>query len=320
MNRRMAMTLLVLGTVAALSGALVRQRFSAALDLATAPTLRGSHIIPTRFGMMEYAEAGRGAPVLMLHGTGGGFDQGLAFAAPLSRAGFRVIAPSRFGYLRSDFPDGPSSENQADALVDLLDALGIDRIPVLGGSAGALSAIAFAIRHPDRCAALLPIVPATYVPGRAPVRPSALGAAIIEYALGSDFLFWAGMALAEDQMIATLLATDPALVHAASPEEQARVRAILHGILPVSARKRGLLNDGILAGTPAEMALDLITAPTLAISVEDDRFGTAAAARHIAASVKGAKLVIYPSGGHVWVGHDDALFATVADFLRSLGL
>jgi 2-hydroxy-6-oxonona-2,4-dienedioate hydrolase len=318
MNRRAALTLLGLGSVAALSGAVIRQRFVAAMESATAPTLQGSQTLATRFGTMEYAEAGTGIPVLMLHGTGGGFDQGLAFAAPLSRAGFRVIAPSRFGYLRSDFPDDPSSENQADALVDLLDALGLDRVPVLGGSAGTLSAIAFAIRHPDRCAALLPIVPATFVPGRPPVRPSPLGAAIMEYALGSDFLFWAGMSLAEDQMIATLLATDPALVHAAPPDEQARVRAILHGILPVSARKRGLLNDGLLAGTPQPMALEQIRAPTLTISVEDDRFGTAAAARHIAASVEGAKLVIYPSGGHVWVGHDAELWATVAEFLRGL--
>ncbi len=185
--------------------------------------------------------------------------------------------------------------------------------------AGALSAIAFAIRHPDRCAALVPIVPATFVPGRAPVRPSALGQAIMDYALGSDFLFWAGMTLAEDQMIATLLATDPALFHAASAAEQARVRrAILHGILPVSARSRGLRNDGLLAGNPAPMALERIAAPTLAISVEDDRFGTAAAARHIAASVKGAELRNYPTGGHVWVGHDDEVFAAVATFLNAL--
>ncbi|MGV8984978.1 MAG: alpha/beta fold hydrolase [Cypionkella sp.] len=318
MNRRKALSLLAAAASMALVGGLIERRFAAALRRARAPTTKGSQLIATRFGAMEYAQAGSGMPVLMLHGTGGGFDQGLLFSAPLAQAGFRVTAPSRFGYLRSEMPADPSSENQADALIDLLDGLGLDRVPVLGGSAGALSAIQFAIRHPDRCAALVPIVPATFVPGRAPVRPSALGATIINYALGSDFLFWAGMALAEDQMIATLLATDPALVHAASASEQERVRAILHGILPVSIRKRGLLNDGALAGTPAPMALDQIQAPTLTISVEDDRFGTAAAARHIAASVTGAKLLIYPTGGHVWVGHDAELFATVADFLHAV--
>lgn len=32
---------------------------------------------------------------MMIHGTGGGFDQGLLFAAGLRQQGFRIIAPSR---------------------------------------------------------------------------------------------------------------------------------------------------------------------------------------------------------------------------------
>ena len=277
----------------------------------------GSGVISTRSGQMEFAEAGEGPPLLMIHGTGGGFDQGLAFARPLVQAKWRVIAPSRFGYLRSDFPENPSSEAQADAFVDLLDHLGIGRLPVVGGSAGALSALAFAIRHPDRCSALVPIVPATHVPGRPAPRPtSALASAIIEWGLQSDLLFWAGIRFAPDRMIATLLATDPALVHAASPLEQARTKAVLHGILPVSTKTRGLLNDGRLAGNPASMDLASIRAPTLAASVEDDRFLTADAARHIAATVPGAQLLLYPTGGHIWIGHDAALFREVDVFLR----
>lgn len=124
----------------------------------------------------------------MIHGTGGGFDQGLLFTRPAPA--IAIIAPSRFGYLRSSFPAEPSSPNQADALVDLLDHLGLDQVAVAGGSAGALSAIEFAVRHPDRTAALLPIVPATYVPGRAlaETQPPEIGAAMV--LLRSDFLFW----------------------------------------------------------------------------------------------------------------------------------
>lgn len=118
-------------------------------------------------------------------------------------------------------------------------------------------------------------------------------------------------------MIATLLATDPALVRAAAPEERARVMAILHGILPVSRRSEGLLNDARWAADPPAEPLERITAPTLAVSAEDDRFGTAAAARHIAATVPGADLMILPQGGHVWVGHDAAVMARVTAFLRT---
>jgi len=278
----------------------------------------GSTVFEGRFGAMEYETAGNGPPCLMIHGTGGGFDQALAFAAPLVDAGWTVIAPSRFGYLRSAFPETPSSENQADAFVDLMDELGIARAPVIGGSAGALSAMQFAIRHPDRCSALVAIVPAAYAPDHPPARPpNAVARAIIEHGLKSDLLFWTGLVMAEDAMIGALLATDPALVHAAAPEEQARVKAILRDIQPVSLRTEGLLNDGALAGNPMPMELERIVAPTFVASLEDDRFETAAAARHIANSVPGAELVIYPSGGHVWVGHNDDLFARIDAFLRT---
>jgi pimeloyl-ACP methyl ester carboxylesterase len=256
----------------------------------------------------------------MFHGTGGGFDQGLSFTRRLWEDSaphrFRVIAPSRFGYLRTVFPADASSAAEADAMAALLDRLGIDRTAVVGGSAGALPATEFAIRHPDRCRALVAVVPATHVPGRPPPQPAgAVAEAIIGFGLRSDLLFWAGTALARDRMIATLLATDPALVHSATAEERSRVLSILFDILPVSARSRGLLNDGRLAGNPKEMDLGRIRAPTLALSCEDDRFGTADAARHIAASVGGAELVIFPDGGHVWVGHDAEMFAAIGAFL-----
>jgi 2-hydroxy-6-oxonona-2,4-dienedioate hydrolase len=191
---------------------------------------------------------------------------------------------------------------------------------VAGGSAGALPAMAFAIRHPDRTAALIPIVPAAYAPGRPPARPwSTTQTWIVENVLGSDFLFWSAMTTIRNTIIRTLLATDPALVAAASPAEQERVNEIMRGILPVSARARGLLNDARLAGNPAEMNLAAISAPTLAISLEDDFFLTADAARHIADTVPGARLIVYPDGGHVWAGRGEEMFGAIDAFLRETG-
>lgn len=314
-------TALVLGGAAAVlagGGVATWRAFEADLAQARARLAERSQIAKGRFGPIEYAVAGTGRPVLMVHGTGGGFDQGLSFAERLVGMGYRVIAPSRFGYLRSAMPGDPSSDNQADAFVDLLDALGIERIPILGGSAGALSAIAFAIRHPERCAALGALVPATFVPGRAPVRPSAFAMAIIEFCLRSDFLYWSGASLRPQAMTTALLATDPDVIERADAAERARVRRILWEIFPVSARAQGLLNDAKLAGNPAPQALAKIEAPTLAISLEDDRFGTFEAAKHIAASVPGARLVSWPTGGHVWVGHDEEMFAAIDMFLRDV--
>lgn len=279
-----------------------------------------STVIPTPFGHMEYAEAGSGTPLLMVHGTGGGFDQGLFFARRFAMAGYRVVAPSRFGYLRSAFPADPSSENQADAFVHLLDHLSIAKVAIAGGSAGALSALEFAIRHPERCAALLPLVPAAYAPRT--TKPASVPPDQMQFAftvLKSDFLFWAAIAAAPDFLTQALLATDPALVKAASPEEQARARHILESILPVSRRAQGLVNDARLAGDPAPVDLGRITAPTLAISYADDRFGTAEVARYLGETIAGAEALVFPDGGHIGIGHDQETFAAIDAFLKKIG-
>ena len=45
-------------------------------------------LIETRSGALEFAIAGSGSPLMMIHGTGGGFDQGLLFAAGLRQWDF----------------------------------------------------------------------------------------------------------------------------------------------------------------------------------------------------------------------------------------
>jgi pimeloyl-ACP methyl ester carboxylesterase len=75
----------------------------------------------TACGPIGYAVAGEGPPVLVIHGAGGEFDQALDFAEMPLQSGFRVIAPSRFGYLRSPLAADASPEAQADAYACLLD-------------------------------------------------------------------------------------------------------------------------------------------------------------------------------------------------------
>lgn len=277
-----------------------------------------SQLIRSRFGNLEYAEAGSGPALLMIHGTGGGFDQGLLFAEAVVRRGHRVIAPSRFGYLRSDYPAQPSSENQADAFVDLLDHLRIDSIVVGGGSAGALSAAQFALRHPDRCKGLVLLVPAANLRDRDPVEMTGFQKFFVEQMVTSDLLYWTMLSSAPDELIGTLLATDPALVKRASPHEQDRVRRILESMLPISSRTRGMLNDARLAGHPARMSFEMLSVPTLIISAADDRFGTAETARDLAAVIPRSRLLILPDGGHVWVGHDEEVAGNVSDFVNGL--
>jgi pimeloyl-ACP methyl ester carboxylesterase len=115
-----------------------------------------------------------------------------------------------------------------------------------------------------------------------------------------------------------LLATDPELLLRVAPEERRRAYRILEELMPISARSRGMLNDARLAGSPARVDFSRISVPTLIISVEDDRFGTAATARHIAAAVSGARLIIFPTGGHIWLDHDRAVAEEVGSFVDQL--
>ena len=57
----------------------VRSRFENDLARATERTAQGSELIATRCGPIEVQQAGQGIPLLVVHGSGGGHDQGMAF-------------------------------------------------------------------------------------------------------------------------------------------------------------------------------------------------------------------------------------------------
>ena len=280
----------------------------------------GSRLVRTARGLVEYAIAGRGPCVLAVHGAGGGFDQGLDIAGELASHGFGVVAVSRFGYLRTPLPADASAEAQADAHAALLDALGIERAAVVGASAGAPSSLQFALRHPGRCSALVLIVPASYVPrpGNAPsVHAMAATRLLFGTALRSDFLMWAAIHGARDACIAGLLATPLRVVREADPAERNRVAMMLAHVLPVSARRRGLVNDAAITSSLSPCALERIGTPTLVLGARDDRFGTWDAARYTAEHVAGARFVGFESGGHVLVGRQAAAMGEIAAFLRT---
>jgi pimeloyl-ACP methyl ester carboxylesterase len=58
----------------------------------------------TSLGTLEYSVRGTGEPILAIHGAGGGFDQAIDMTGALAQYQYRLIAPSRFGYLRSSLP------------------------------------------------------------------------------------------------------------------------------------------------------------------------------------------------------------------------
>ena len=166
------------------------------------------------------------------------------------------------------------------------------------------------------------LVPLAFIerPAGAPSQqPSGLQLFLIETTLKSDVVFWTMTKLARDSMLKSVLATPPEDVHNAPPEEQQRARNILRNIEPVSRRQHGLRNDGAIAQSLPRYDLERFALPTLIISVEDDLFNTYGPARYTADHIRGARFIGYPRGGHVWMGHQQEVWAEIAKFLAGAG-
>ncbi len=316
---RTSLILLIASFAVAAGGALAFSSYNGEINLARATVSNGSRIESTPAGPIEFAETGAGVPLLSIHGSGGGYDQGLDIAAELIGDGFHVIAPSRFGYLRTPIPLDVSPSAQADAHGLLLAALKIDKAIVVGTSAGARSAIELALCHPDQVAALILIVPATY----APTDPVA-----IETSRGSQFAFWLVSSGADLDWWATekiapsvlmrFIGVAPEIVAIASPSERERVMRMVRQIQPLSARFSGINIDS--KPDNHRPPLELIKAPTLVISARDDLFNTLPAAEFAAATIPAAKLVVFDRGGHLLVGHQGEVRLQVTSFLALVGV
>lgn len=274
----------------------------------------GSRIVETSAGPIEFAEAGEGGALLLIHGAGGGYDQGLMIGRDFIK-GLRVIAPSRFGYLRTPVPEDVSPTAQANAHAALLDSLGVDKCIVAGVSAGAPSAVEFALHYPQRTRALILVVPRTYDPTHS-VHPderfdSQLMLRIIESS--ADFLFWLGMRFARPALV-RFLGVPPEVEANAPQEERQRVTEIMRSILPLSQRVRGIAVDSSIELSP--WPLNRLNVPTLVISAKDDLFGTMPGARFTAEHIPGGELKVLESGGHLMVGQTKQVKAWISDFFK----
>jgi pimeloyl-ACP methyl ester carboxylesterase len=275
----------------------------------------GSMVVETDAGPVEYGEAGAGIPLLSIHGAGGGFDQGLVNAAELVGEDFRIVALSRFGYLRTAIPQDTSPAAQADAHAALLSRLGIPKVIVVGVSAGARSAVELALRHPEKVAALVLVVPGLYSPASPVTIEPSRGNQFAFWAVnaGGDFAWWAAEKIAPSLLV-RFLGVAPELLTSASSAEQDRVYAIMRSIEPLSQRFQGINIDS----TPDlhELPLDRIAAPTIIVAARDDLFNTLPAAEHAARKIPGAELVVYDTGGHLLVGRGRMLARGSAAFSR----
>jgi 4,5:9,10-diseco-3-hydroxy-5,9,17-trioxoandrosta-1(10),2-diene-4-oate hydrolase len=112
---------------------------------------------------LHYHEAGDGPPVVMLHGGGPGASAWSNFGRnlPVFAERYRTVLVDQPGFGDSDKPavTGQYFTFSADALLGLLDKLGIERAHLVGNSLGGGTAVRFALRYPDRAGRLVLMAP-----------------------------------------------------------------------------------------------------------------------------------------------------------------
>ena len=234
---------------------------------------------------------GRGSDcetILSVHGLYGGYDQALDNVGSLVEH-CRIIAPSRFGYPGSTVRGDGSPADQAAVFHEMLDRLGIERVFVLGASAGGTPAIRFALDHPERVKGLILLSSAAPWPSRPARPPGRMGPPAI---MNHDWVMW---------MLSPLFGP----ILGMAPET-------VNGMLPLSERRTGADIDTSI--TNRDMALHFedypieeLAPPVLLLHALDDRMATfAPPTGHVQSSMHrypDLTTAIFRTGGHLIVGH-----------------
>ena len=134
--------------------------FLAATSGVSGPGRLRFRTVVTRHARLSTLEAGTGPPVLAIHGLGGTKGSFLLTVAALADR-FRVVAVDLPGFGDSDKPIGAAYDPRffADAMIDLLDALELDRADIIGNSLGGRVALEVALRDPERVGRLALLAP-----------------------------------------------------------------------------------------------------------------------------------------------------------------
>jgi pimeloyl-ACP methyl ester carboxylesterase len=261
--------------------------------------------VTTALGDVAFADRGAGEPLLVIHGIFQNCESALLLGDLIPDR--RLIAPCRFGYLGSAMPSDATPARQADAYVELLDALGIARIDVVGISAGATSAFQLALRHPGRVEHL--VVLSGNLPGAttATVQPS-----WARY-VNRQFPIWALKTFAPRTM--ARLAGVPKQL-AMGDDEKRFVAEFLDSLFPLRPSIAGVDFDAFVSNADVNgYDLEAITVPTMLVHTKDDPLVRYDAAKRAAPRIPGAQLLSLESGGHLLLGHTDKVRQHLTAFL-----
>ncbi len=255
-----------------------------------------STVIPSPYGNIEFTEGGSGPDVLVIHGSGGGFDQGELVAQAVLGDQFHWITPSRYGYLRSTYSKNATFDDQAHAYAHLLDQLGIKKVAVVALSHGGPSALLFAVLYPERVSSLTLIscgVASSAAENQ--VQANQKGEMLVTI-FKYDPLYWAISKLFRSQLMELMGANDEVIANL-TPDQRELVDKVIDYMNPVSLRSAGAAFDN-KAKMPNER-IAVIRAPTLIFHAKDDTLQLYHNAEFAASTIPGARLVSFDKGGHL---------------------
>jgi len=265
-------------------------------------------------------EAGEGAPVVFLHGSGTSSLSALSLLEHL--AGVRIIALDRPGYGLSDPVDVPRErfrEAAVEFVEETVDELGLESFAVAGGSMGGTWALWYALARPERVRRLALLGSAPLLPGtRAPAPLRAMAPPVVGDLLPRLVKPSAKMVV---RMMASMgegatIVRHPDLIEAIvaagrDPIASAADLAELRAILTLLRFRRALRVQ------PGD--LQHVTVPTLLIWGDHDPVGRVEVAQTVASLILHAQLDMVPAGHAVWLGDPKRISGLLCAFVLSGG-
>jgi len=230
-----------------------------------------------------YARGTRGAPIMFLHGVGGDH---VAWRPQLLRFAdrYRVFAWDMPSYGASPPPPAMTFPDLARALRDLLDALALEKVHLVGQSLGGMIAQEFAATYPERLATLV-LVATSPAFGRSDKEWQQ------KFIADRIGVLEAGATMAElaKANVMRIVGRDP-------DPAGVEIAIACTANIPVESYKAAVR---MITGFDRRDALARIAVPTLAIAGEVDTVAPAPMMQKMASHIPGAQFVVVPKAGHL---------------------
>ena len=267
----------------------------------------------TAGGPIEYTIKGSGPVILSLHGSSCDCDSEMGYA-PLIKAGFPILTPSRPGYGRTPSSVGETAEQAAEAIVGLLDFLKLDKVYLVATSGGGPTGIHMAANHPDRIRKL--------------ILESAVSKQLENYAIlkkfygGPHHLIWFMMKTTANiapklmfRLTMSRFSTHKLseIMKQTTPEDIAKIR---HFFQTPDYAHGAMIN---LEHKTTRELLNRIQIPTLIIHSQEDGSVSFGHAQYSNENIKNSELYIAKTFSHfIWIGPgSDEVSSKVIAFLQA---